>query len=159
MSNYIYLTREGYEKLRKELEYLKTVRRKEITQALEKARSFGDISENAEYDAAKEAQALNEKRIAEIEEKLSRAVIIEEEDISKDEIRIGATVKLQDIIDGEEVQYTLVAGVEANPSQGKISVDSPFARALLGHKKGDIVEINVPAGKLKYRILEIVYNF
>lgn len=151
----IYLTREGYEKLIKELKFLKTVRRREISEKIGQAIAHGDISENAEYDAAKEAQALNEKRIAELENKLSCARIIESEDISKDEVRIGATVKLKDLDTGEELQYTLVSELEADFSQGKISVTSPVGRTLLGHKKDEAVEIKIPAGILRYKILEI----
>lgn len=150
-----YLSREGYEKLREELEYLKTVRRKEIVKEIEQARSYGDISENAEYDAAKEAQALNEKRIAELGDKLSRIRIIDEEDISKDEVRIGATVRLKDLNTGEELQYTLVSELEADFSQGKISVTSPVGKGLLGRKENETIEIEIPAGILRYKILKI----
>jgi transcription elongation factor GreA len=151
----IYLTREGYEKLRKELEYLKNVKRKEIAKALEYARSLGDLRENAEYQAAKEAQELNEKKIQELEYKLANAEIIEDLDIPKDEVRIGAKVKLLDLDTNEVEEYTLVSPDEAEPSQGLISVYSPIGKALLGHKVDDIVEIKVPAGILKYKILEI----
>jgi transcription elongation factor GreA len=151
----IYLTREGYERLREELEFLKNVRRREISKDLEKARSFGDIGENAEYDAAKEAQALNEKRIAELEEKLARARIIDDENIPRDEVRIGATVRLKDLDSGEEIQYTLVSELEADYSQGKISITSPVGKGLLGHKEGENIEIETPAGTLRYKILKI----
>ncbi|MFQ5867790.1 MAG: transcription elongation factor GreA [bacterium] len=155
MGKETYLSREGYEKLREELEYLKTVRRKEIVKEIEQARSYGDISENAEYDAAKEAQALNEKRIAELGDKLSRIRIIDEEDISKDEVRIGATVRLKDLNTGEELQYTLVSELEADFSQGKISVTSPVGKGLLGRKENETIEIEIPAGILRYKILKI----
>lgn len=151
----IYLTREGHEKLIKELEFLKTVKRREISKALEEARAHGDISENAEYDAAKEAQALNEKRIAELEENLSRAKILDDEDIPKDEVLIGATVKLKDLASGEELQYTFVSEVEADISQAKISIASPVGKGLLGHKENETVEIKIPAGILRYKILKI----
>lgn len=152
----VYLTREGYEKLRKELEHLKTVRRRELSKEISKARAHGDISENAEYDAAKEAQAFNEKRIAELENKLGRARIIDDENISKDEVCIGATVKLKDLDSGEALQYTLVSEVEADYSRGKISTTSPVGKGLLGHKENETVEISIPAGMLRYKILKIL---
>ena len=151
----IYLTKEGYKKLKEELEFLKTVRRRELSKAIGEARSHGDISENAEYDAAKETQALNEKRIAELEEKLSRGRILEEAEIPKDQILIGATVRLKELASGEELDYTLVSGVEADYAQNKISVSSPVGRGLLGHRVNETVEIKVPAGVLKYKILKI----
>ncbi|MDD5495984.1 MAG: transcription elongation factor GreA [Candidatus Omnitrophica bacterium] len=151
----IYLTRDGYEKLRKEAERLKNVKRKQISKAVAEARAHGDIGENAEYDAAKEAQALNEKKIAEIEQKLSRAQLLEDDNISKDEVLIGATVKLKDLNSQEELEYTLVSEEEADYSQGKISVSSPVGKGLLNHKKNDTVNIEVPAGILKYKILNI----
>jgi len=151
----IHLTRQGYEKLREQLEYLKTVGRREIIEELNKAIAHGDLSENAEYDAAKEAQLQNEIRIAELEEKLIRARIIDDENIPIDELRIGATVKLKDLGSGEELGYTLVAEVEADFSQGKISISSPVGKGLLGHKENEIVEIKVPAGILRYKILKI----
>ena len=151
----VYLTREGYEKLREELKRLKTVHRKKLSKAIEKAREFGDISENAEYDAAKEAQGLNEKRIAELEAKLSRARFIDDEDISKDEARVGAVVTLKDLSTGEKLQYILVSEAEADLSQNKISITSPVGKCLLGRKKNNTVEIKIPAGILKYKVLEI----
>ena len=151
----VYLTREGYEKLRKELEYLKTVKRREISKAIEYARSLGDLKENAEYQAAKEAQALNEKKIHQLEQKLANAEIIDDMDIAKDEVRIGAKVKLLNLDTEEVEEYTLVSPEEAEPSQGLISVYSPIGKALLGHKKDDVLEIEVPAGVLKYKILDI----
>jgi len=150
-----YLSSEGYEKLRNELEQLKTVKRKQLSKAIGEARAHGDISENAEYEAAKEAQGLNEKRIAELEHKLATAQIIDEERMSKDEVLIGATVKLKDVDSGEELEYTLVAEEEADYSQGKISVTSPVGSGLLHHKEGQTVEIKVPAGILKYNVVKI----
>jgi transcription elongation factor GreA len=151
----VYLTRQGYEKLREELESLKTVRRRELSKEIEKARAHGDLSENAEYDAAKEAQALNEKRIAELEEKLARARILDDENIPKDEVLIGATVKLKDLDSKDVLEYTLVSEVEADFSQGKISITSPVGKGLLGHKENETVEIKIPAGILRYKILKI----
>lgn len=150
-----HLTIEGHEKLRKELQSLKTEKRRELSRAVAAARAHGDISENAEYDAAKEAQAFNEKRIAELETKLAGAVILDDENMAKDEVLIGATVRLKDVNSGEELEYTLVAEEEADYSKGKISVSSPVGSGLLNHKEKDVVEIKVPAGVFKYRILKI----
>ena len=150
-----YLTAKGYEKLKNELDYLKKVIRKKLSKEIAKARAHGDISENAEYEAAKEAQGLNEKKIAELEAKLSSAQILDDKDISKSEVLLGATVKLKDLDSGEEVEYTLVSELEADFSQGKISVSSPVGNALLGHKKNQTVEIQTPGGILKYKILNI----
>jgi transcription elongation factor GreA len=152
----VYLTRAGHEKLLAELERLKTVRRRELSRAIGVARLHGDISENAEYDAAKEAQGLNEKKIAELESKLSRVRIIEHEDISKDEVLIGATVKINDLDSGEELTYTFVSEIEADYSQNKISISSPIGQGLLGHRAGETVEIKIPAGILRYKILAIL---
>ncbi len=151
----IYMSREGYEKLRKQLKYSKEVKRKEIAQALEHARSMGDLSENADYDAAKEAQAFNEKSIAELEGKLIRTRIIEEEKIAGGEVRIGAKVKLKDLESEEELEYTLVSETEADFACGKISISSPVGEGLLGHKENDIVQIKIPAGTMRYKILKI----
>ena len=156
MSDEIYLTREGYEKLVKELEYLKTVKRREISRAIGEARDLGDISENAEYDAAKDAQGYNEDKIAEMEDKLSRVRILDYENISKDEVLIGATVKLEDLDTGEMLEYTFVSELESDYSQNKICIDSPLGRGLLGHKKDEVVEIQIPAGTLRYKILDIM---
>jgi len=150
-----YLTREGYEKLRRELEELKTVKRRNLSKAIKEARGHGDISENAEYDAAKEAQGLNEKKIAELEARLSGAKMLDDENIPKDEVLIGATVKLKDLGSGEELEYMLVSEDEADYSQGKISVSSPVGSGLLNHKAGDKVEIKVPVGVLRYKVLKI----
>ena len=124
--NEAYLTRQGHKKLMEELEYLKTVKRRELARAVGEARSHGDISENAEYDAAKEAQGLNEKKIAELEEKLAGAKILDDENIPKDEVLIGATVRLRDLDTSEELEYTLVSEMEADYESGKISVSSPI---------------------------------
>ncbi|MFH1380467.1 MAG: transcription elongation factor GreA [bacterium] len=151
----IYLTKDGFEKLREEMEHCKVVKRKEIARTLEHARSLGDLKENAEYDAAKEAQAKNERKIAELQEKLGNARIIEYENIPSDEVRIGATVKLKDLDSNEEITYTLVSELEADFSQGKISLNSPVGQGLSGAKEKQKVEIKIPAGILKYKILKI----
>ena len=150
-----YLTQNGYQKLVEELKLLKTVKRRQISKAIGEARAHGDIGENAEYDAAKEAQALNEQRIVELESKLSRVRIIDDIDIPKDQVLIGATVQLKDLDTGEELQYSLVSELEADYSQGKISVTSPVGGGLLGHRENEVVEIKIPAGLLKYKILKI----
>ncbi|MDP2922998.1 MAG: transcription elongation factor GreA [Candidatus Omnitrophota bacterium] len=151
----IYLTREGYEKLTHELEHLKNVKRKEIAKALEYARQLGDLRENSEYSAAKEAFSFNEKRIQELEEKLSRAEIIENLDTCQETIRIGCKVKLVDLSNNEEMEYNLVGPDEANPVDGFISIISPVGKALIGHKENDIVEITIPAGVLKCKVVKI----
>jgi len=150
-----FISRDGYKKLIKDLDYLKTVKRKELSKAVGEAREKGDLSENAEYDAAKDEQALNEKRIADLEGKLSRAQIIDDRNIADDKVLIGATVKLKDMDSGDEVEYTLASELEADHRQGKISITSPVAKSLLGRKENEIVEIKVPAGVLKYKILKI----
>ena len=149
-----YLTQKGHQKLIEELELLKTIKRRQLSKAIGEARAHGDISENAEYDAAKDAQGLNEKRIAELQMQLSSARILED-NISKDEVLIGATVKLKDLGNDEELEYTLVSELEANYEEGKISVASPVANALLNHKVNETVEVNLPAGILRYKILSI----
>lgn len=153
--SYIHLSREGYEKIREKLEYLKTVKRREISKDLARARAHGDISENAEYDAAKDAQGMNEKKIAELEQELGRAKILDEGRIAKDKVLVGATVKLKDVATSEEITYTLVSELEADFNEGKISVTSPVGKSLLGQKKGQVVTINIPAGTLKYKVLDI----
>jgi len=150
-----YITPQGYEELKKKWEYLKTKRRRELAKDVGVARGHGDLSENAEYDAAKEAQGMNEKKIAELEESLSNVRILDDSNMPKDEALLGATVDLKDMETGEELQYTLVAEAVADFSKGKISVISPVGKSLLGHKKNEIVEIHVPAGVLKYKILKI----
>jgi transcription elongation factor GreA len=150
-----YVTAEGLSKLRSDLEYHKTTRRREIAKQLDHARSFGDLRENAEYEAAKHALSLNEICIRELEEKVANAVIIKKEEKQSDKIFIGATVKLWDFEYKEEIIYELTGSVESNPVEGKISIDSPVARALLGHSVDDEIEIEVPRGTMKYKVLAI----
>lgn len=154
MEGDIYLTQEGYEKLAGELEHLKTVKRRQFSKAIGEARAHGDISENAEYDAAKDAQAHNEKRIRELEDKLSRVRILDK-NIPQDQVLIGATVKLKDMDTEEELEYILVSELESDFSQRKISVTSPVGSGLIGHKENEVVEIKIPAGILKYKIIRI----
>ncbi|MEK6645902.1 MAG: transcription elongation factor GreA [Candidatus Firestonebacteria bacterium] len=151
----IYLTKEGYERLTEELAVLKTVKRRKISKEIEEARAHGDISENAEYDAAKEAQAVNERKINELESNLSRARVINKENIPKGEVAVGTIVKIKDLDSQEETEYALVSELEADYKQNKISITSPIGKGLIGHKENDIVEINVPAGTLKYKIFKI----
>ncbi len=155
MSEGTFLTKEGCDKLKEELKILKTVKRKEIANALEKARQMGDLSENAEYDSAKQSQAINEKRINELEEKILTARILDNESVSTDKAYIGAKLKLVDIDSKEEINYMLVTEDEADYAQGKISISSPVGKALLGCKIGDIANIKIPAGVIKYKIIDI----
>jgi len=151
----VYLTRAGYEKLTEELEHLKKVKRKEISAAIEHARSLGDLKENAEYHSAKDALAANEARVSELEDKLSRVEIIEDNKIDIDKAYIGAKLKLLDLDTDDEIEYTLVGQEETNAIEGIISVTSPVGKALLGHQEGDIVKVDVPAGTLEYKIIKI----
>jgi len=150
-----YLTRAGYEKLSEELENLKKVKRREISAALEHARSLGDLKENAEYHAAKDAMSTNEVKIRELDDKLSRVEIIDDSKIDTDKVYIGAKVRIFDLDTEDEIEYTLVGQEEANAIEGLISVTSPVGKALLGHKESDIVKIDVPAGALEYKIIKI----
>ena len=150
-----YMTQEGYDKLKSDLEYLTRVRRKEIAHELEIARSHGDLKENAEYDAAKESQAMNERKIAELTETLAVSRVIDDTHIPKDKAYLGAKVLVKDLKDSQEEEYMLVAEAEADFMENKLSVTSPIGKGLLGHQVGDVVEIEVPAGLLKYEILSI----
>ncbi len=155
MSKGVFLTKQGFEKLKNELKVLKSKKRREIANALEKARALGDLSENAEYDSAKQSFDINEKRIAELEDKLARARILENESISSDKAYVGAKVKLQDLDSKENIEYFLVAEDEADFAKGKISISSPVGRSLLGKEKGEVVNIKIPAGTLRYKIVKI----
>ncbi len=151
----VHLTREGYERMVEELEYLKQVKRKEISSAIEHARSLGDLKENAEYHTAKDAMAENEKKIRQLEDKLARADIIDDKKIDASKAYIGAKVTLIDLDTDDEIEYTLVGQDEANALEGLISITSPVGKALLGHKVDDVIEIEVPAGTLSYKIIKI----
>ncbi|GAB4367540.1 MAG: transcription elongation factor GreA [Calditrichia bacterium] len=155
MPDYIYLSKEGYEKLQKELEELKHVKRPELSQKISVARDFGDLRENAEYHAAKEALSLVEARITQLEQSIRRAKILNKNDMAKDKVTILSRVKLRDLIRNKELEYILVSPEESDFKQRKISTTSPVGKALLGKEKGDLVEIKVPAGQLKYEILDI----
>ena len=151
----IILTKEGYNALKKEIEFLSVTRRREVAERIKIAREFGDIAENAEYDAAKNEQAMLEARIAKLEERLAAARVIEKRDISKDVVSVGSTVRLRDVDAKQTVEYRIVGSAEANPAQLKLSNESPVGKAIMGHKKGETVEVTTPRGSLKYKILEI----
>ena len=149
------LTYEGLQKLENELQDLKVVRRKEVAQKIKEAREQGDLSENAEYDAAKDEQRDIEARIDEIEKILKNAEVVIEEEVDLDKINVGCRVKILDIEFDEELEYKLVGSTEANSLKGKISNESPVGRALIGAKVGDTVTVETQAGDLKYKVLEI----
>ena len=151
----IVLTKEGYTALKKEIEELSTTRRREVAERIKVAREFGDIAENAEYDSAKNEQAMLEARIAKLEERLASSRVIEKRDISKDVVSVGSTVRLRDVDAKQTVEYRIVGSAEANPAELKLSNESPVGKAILGHKKGETVEVATPRGSLKYKILEI----
>ena len=151
----ILVTQEGYEKLEQELDYLRTTKRAEIAEKIKVALGFGDLSENSEYDEAKNAQAENEGTIAELENKIRYAKIIDESEIDTKTVQVGNIVKVYDEDFDEEVTYTIVGSTEVDLAQNKISNESPVGAALLGKKKNDTVEVKTPAGLSKYKILSI----
>lgn len=150
-----YLSREGFEELEEELEDLKGRGRREIAEEIAEARAKGDLSENAEYDAAKEAQGMLEKRIAELENALANARILDEEDVNTDKAYLLSTITIYNHNVDKEVKYTLVSKDEADFKENKISVESPIGQAILGQEIGDVVEVEVPAGELKLEIKKI----
>ena len=151
----VILTREGYEKLKAEIEYLQTDKRREIAERIRIARGFGDIAENAEYDDAKNEQAMLEHRIATLEERVIEARVVAEDEVSTDVVSIGSTVRLKDVEGKSTVEYHIVGSAEANPEERKLSNESPVGRAIMGRKKGETVEVTVPRGTMKFKILEI----
>jgi transcription elongation factor GreA len=155
MSTVSYYTAEGLKKLREELDHLKSVERPKASEAIAEARDKGDLSENAEYDAAKEAQGLLEMKIAKVEEVLANARLIDESQLDTSKVLVLSTVKIKNKTNGMEMKYTLVAESEADLKSGKISVTSPIGKGLLGKSVGDIAEIKVPNGSLHVEILEI----
>lgn len=155
MAKQIVLTPDGLKKLEDELEYLKVTGRKEIAEKIKIARGFGDLSENAEYDAAKDAQATMEERIAKIEEMLKNAVVVDVDDINTDSVGICSKVKVLDLEFEEEEIYTIVGSTEADPDSNKISDESPIGTALMGKKAGDVVSVETPGGVFELKILEI----
>lgn len=149
------MTASGKLKLEEELEYLKTVKRKEVVERIKIARSYGDLSENSEYDSAKEDQAFVEGKISSLESMIRNAVIITEDEMNTDEVGLGKTVTFKELPDGDEETYTIVGSAEANPIEGLISNDSPIAKGLLGKSKGEEVKIMTPGGEMTVVILEI----
>ena len=158
MANGKTFTKEAYEKLEAQLDYLKTVREREVADKLKEARSFGDLSENAEYDAAKDEQAAVAAEVAKIEYLLNNAVIIDEGEISIDEVSVGSVIKIKDTSDGEIEVYEIGGSTESDPDNGIISDESPIGKAALKKKVGDVFEVTAPSGNLEYEILEISRN-
>lgn len=156
MAKEVILTAEGLAKLKEELEYLKVTKRKEIAEKIQEARSFGDLSENSEYDAAKEAQASMEQRVVEIENLINNAKVVSASDSPKDVVSICSTVKVFDCEFEEEVEYTIVGITEADPLNNKISDESPIGKGLIGKKVGETVDVETPAGTIAFKILEIL---
>ena len=151
----VLLTQEGYDKIEKELEYLRTEKRAEVAERIKVALGFGDLSENSEYDEAKTAQAENEAKIADLENKIRYAKIIDESEIDTKTVQVGNVVKVLDMEFDEEETYTIVGSTEVDLTQNKISNESPIGAALMGAKKNQIVEVNAPAGIIKYKVLSI----
>src|SRR2546423_8558879 len=151
----VILTREGYEKLKQEIEYLSTEKRREVADRIRVAREFGDIAENSEYDDAKNEQAVLEHRIATLEERLIAARVIEAGEVTSDAVSVGSKVRLKDMDANETMEYHIVGSAEANPAEHRLSNESPVGKAIIGKKKGDVVEVAAPRGSLKFKILEI----
>ena len=155
MAEVTYMTREGYNKLKAELEHMRAKERPAAAAAIAEARDKGDLSENAEYDAAREAQGLLEMRIAKMEDTLANARIIDESKIDKNKVQILSRVTLLNHSNNRQVTYTIVSENEANLREGKLAIGTPIAKALLGKKKGDVVDVTVPAGVVKFEIIDI----
>jgi transcription elongation factor GreA len=154
-SKEVVLTYEGLKKLEEELEFFKGIKRREIAERIKQALSFGDISENSEYDEAKNEQAQIEGRIIQLENMLKHAKVIDEDEVSTDKVTLGSKVELLDMEFDEKVEYQIVGSTEASPSEFKISNESPVGMALMGKKKGEIIEVSVPAGVIKFKVLKI----
>lgn len=152
-----YMTKEGYRKKMEEIAYLESVKRPEISRAIAEARDKGDLSENSEYDAAKEAQGMLEMKISQLKDLVANARIIDDSKLNNDEVQILNKVKIKNVANGMAMEYTIVADSEANLKEKKIASSTPIAQGLLGHKLGDIVEIRVPSGLMKFEIVEISY--
>jgi transcription elongation factor GreA len=153
----VVLTREGFERLKAEIELLRTDKRREVAERIKEAREFGDISENAEYDHAKNEQAMLEARISQLEEKLRAATVVDDKNVEKDVVSVGSHVRVKDQKSGKSVLYHIVGSAEAEPAENKLSNESPVGRALIGHKRGDVVTVPVPRGpsrKLKITKIE-----
>lgn len=155
MAKEVFFTPEGLEKIENEIEYLKTVRRKEVSERIKVALGYGDLSENSEYDEAKNEQAQVEERIAKLELMVRNSKIIDEKDLNTDVVNVGSTVVVKEVKTDEEDEYTIVGSAEADPLEGKISNESPVGQALIGKKVGDVVEVEVPDGIINYEICGI----
>ena len=155
MAKQIIVSHEGLKKLQQELEHLKTVKRKEVAMAIQKARSFGDLSENSEYDEAKNEQAEIESRIAMLEVTLENATILDDKDIKTDKVSVGNTVKIYNIATEQEEEYRIVGSTESDPIEGKISDDCPLGKSLLGQRVGDSINVETPGGIVKYTVISI----
>jgi transcription elongation factor GreA len=152
----VILTPEGLEKLKSDLEYLQSEKRREVAARIKEAREFGDIMENSEYDDAKNEQAMLEAKIAQLEEKLRSASVIDAKDLSTDQVRVGSIVHVKDEKSGKSVKYSIVGSAEANPAENRLSNESPVGKALIGHKRNEVVEVSVPRGpKRKLKITKI----
>jgi transcription elongation factor GreA len=151
----VILTKEGFEKLKQEIDFLSTTKRQEVAERIRVAREFGDIAENAEYDDAKNEQAMLEHRIALLEERMRDARVIQKSEITADVVSIGSHVRLKDVDANETVEYHIVGSAEANPAENKLSNESPVGKAIIGRKKGETVEVAAPRGTLKFKILDI----
>ena len=149
------MSRDGFNKLQEELEYLVTVRRKEVADKLKEARSYGDLSENAEYDEAKNEQGMLEAQIADLEATIANAIIVDDGDLSLDEVGVGSFVKLKDFDLNEIIEYQIVGSTESDPDNNKISDESPIGKACLKKKVGDVFEVEAPIGTLKFEVLDI----
>ena len=155
MAKQITVTDEGLKKLNEQLEYLKTVKRKEVVEAIRVALSFGDLSENSEYDEAKNEQANVEAQISELEETLKHVKLISDSDVTTDSVGVGAKVKVLDMEFDEEIEYTILGSTESDPLENKISDQSPIGKAIIGAKVGDVITVDAPGGELKLKVLEI----
>ena len=149
------LTPEGFEKLKEEIEYLSTEKRREVAERIKHAREFGDISENSEYDDAKNEQMMLEHRIAQLEDRLRGARVVDAGELEKGIVGVGTKVRLKDLDANETVEYQIVGSAEANPAERKLSNESPVGRAIIGKKKGETVEVAAPRGSLKYKIVDV----
>ncbi|MBJ2168155.1 MAG: transcription elongation factor GreA [Muribaculaceae bacterium] len=152
-----YMTKEGYKKKMEEIAFLENVKRPEISRAIAEARDKGDLSENAEYDAAKEAQGMLEMKIAQLKDLVAHARIIDDSKLNTDEVQILNKVKIKNVANGQVMEYTIVADSEANLREKKIASSTPIAQGLLGHRIGEVVEIRVPSGLMKFEIVEISF--
>jgi transcription elongation factor GreA len=151
----VILTPEGFDKLQQEIDYLRGEKRREVAERIRVAREFGDIAENAEYDDAKNEQAMLEHKIAQLEERLLSARVITKKEISKDTVSVGSKVRIRDVAAKQTFEYHIVGSAEANPAENKLSNESPVGKAIMGRKKGEVVEVAAPRGKLKFKIMDI----